>query len=242
MRNFTFLLFFFIVFNSNAQQDQFKINFDISFGSVNYHYDAIENPGYSFSSAQWNDTVHSLAYGHKYYTYYGLNALFHFGLQIPVFNNKVFSFGFRPKVGIGKLFQLSPNPKNVYDYYGWDFVDSKKISSISLDAELSVYLRYNLYTNHLIFSHISLYGGARYMYSHDNYLTPIIGVEYGQVSYSIGLYTHLFRMNYYREFSDGSTEVAKSFHEFGIRGNIFINNTKKKKAEEDKEETTTKVF
>lgn len=240
MRNFSFLIAFFVVLNTNAQQDKFKINFDISLGSVNYHYDAIENPGYSFSSAQWYDTVHSLAYGHKYYTYYGLNALFHFGFQIPILNNKVFSFGLRPKVGMGKLFQLSPNSKNTVDNYGWDVTDGRRISSITLDAELSMYLRYNLYTNHLIFSHISLYGGARYIYSHDNYLTPIIGAEYGKVSYSIGVYTHLFRMNYYREFSDGSTEVAKSFHEFGIRGNIFINNTKKKKTDDVKEETKSK--
>ncbi len=233
MRNLINFIAFFVVFTSYCQQDQLKINFDISLGSVNYHYDVIENPGYSFSSAQWNDTVHSLAYGHKYYTYHGLNALLHFGLQIPIFNNKVFSFGLRPKVGLGKLFQISPNPKNSYDYNGWDVIDNKRISSITLDAELSMYLRYNLYTNHLIFSHISLYGGARYLFSHDDYLTPIIGAEYGKVSFSVGVYTHLFRMNYYREFSDGSTEVAKSFHEFGIRGNFFINKPKKKKTEKE---------
>lgn len=207
---------------SISQEDEFKLNFDVNMGVVSYYYDVIENNGYSFSSQAWDDTVHNLNPVHANYSYVGVNALLHFGVHFPIIKKKNISFGFNPKVGIGRLIQISPRPSSYYDYYGYETEDSKRISSGSYDVEAFCYLQYNLLERFLLHESVRLYGGYRFIKSHDNYSTPVIGLEYSGETWSVGAYSHLFRMNYYREFSDGTKELAKRFHEAGLTLNYYL--------------------
>jgi hypothetical protein len=218
-----------------AQEDRFKFNVDLTVGFVSYTYDNIENGGYAFSNTQWEDTLHSLSFGHVYRNYIGLNTVIHGGLHIPIIKGKMFSFGVRPKVGIGRLFQVSPKPSEVVDDYGWEVEnDPKRITSMTFDATALAYARYNLFPKHIAHTHIAVLFGYRFLRSNDNYSTPIVAAEFGNNDFSIGAYTHLFRMNYYREFSDGSQEVAKSFHEFGLTFNYLIDKKEKPIKNEEK--------
>ncbi|PHR26231.1 MAG: hypothetical protein COA38_15360 [Fluviicola sp.] len=227
MKHLLFLLLILSSFSGNAQADEFKFNFDVTVGLVDYYYDEIENNGYSFSNVAWFDTVHSQQYEHVSYSYVGLNTLIHVGFHLPIVKGKQFSFGIRPKVGIGRLFQLSPKPGEVLDNYGWEIEnDPKRITSISLDATLNGYIRYNLYPKRLTYDHVALLVGYRFVRTKDNYGTPIIGGEYGRKDWSIGMYTHIYKLDYLREFSDGTTEIAKSIYEFGFTVNWFVGRKK----------------
>lgn len=223
MKQTLILIFVLMGFSIFAQEDRFNYNFDATLGAVTYSYDQIENNGYYFSSTQWEDTVHSLVFEHAYYKYLGLNAVVHAGLHIPIIKGKMFSFGVRPKVGVGRLFQFTPNPNNVVDENGWEIeYDPNRISSMTLDATVYGYARYNLFPKHISHTHVALLVGYRFIRSNDNYSTPVVAAEVGNRDFSIGAYAHLYRMNYYREFNDGTREVAKSFHEFGITVNYFL--------------------
>lgn len=212
-----------IGFSGKSQADKFKINVDITLGLVNYHFDEIESGISSFSNYSWIDTVYSQKYSHEGYYYSGLNTVLHAGFHIPIVKGKTVSVGIRPKVGIGRLFQVSPKPSKYTDTYGWgDGDDPRRITSGTADATLLAYLRYNLYPKHLTRDHVTMLLGYRFIRSKDNYHTPIIQVEYGQEFWAIGAYAHLFRIDYLREFSNGSTETAKSIHEFGVTFNLFL--------------------
>jgi hypothetical protein len=217
-------------FLTNAQADKFKFNFDITAGLVNYKFDEIQNNGYSFSNIQWQDTVHSHGFSHVSYIYNGINLMTHFGFHIPIVKGKEFSAGLRPKVGLGRLIQVTPKANQYTDQYGWEVEDPRKIRSFSADITALAYVRYNLYPKLSIDDHIILLGGYRYLLSKDNYGTPIIGVEYGREMWSIGFFAHLYKIEYLREFSDGTTEIAKSLHEFGITANFFLDRKKKNKS------------
>ncbi|NVK62930.1 MAG: hypothetical protein HWE22_00025 [Flavobacteriales bacterium] len=234
MRRVFFILVLLNAYTSFGQVDKFKYHFDLSFGFVQYNKDKIENSGYGFSSVQWNDTVHSLNFDHNYKTYLGLNAVVHAGLHIPIVKGKMFSTGMRPKVGIGRLFQIAPSPRNHTDIYGYEEEDSDRITSVTLDATLCWYLRYNLFVNHFQRSHITLLAGYRFVNTHDNYKTPILSAEYGKENWSIGAYAHLFKMEYYRQYSTGAIDVAKSHYEWGLTLNLLLERKEKPKKEAKK--------
>ena len=218
---FTLLLTYSFVFQ--AQEDQMQFNMDLTFGNVNYTYDEIENSGYYFSNQAWYDTVHSLGFEHVQYTYKGLNLMVQAGGHFPVWNNGEFSFGVRPKAGVGRLIQVSPLSNQVVDKYGWPIEnDPKRISSFSLSGEINGYFRYNMEPLLNAYSHLIILLGYRFMRSHDDYYTPTFGLEVGQEQWALGFYTHFNRYNYYREYSDGTREVAKSHHEYGFKINFFF--------------------
>lgn len=234
MKQLLVLLIIMSCSNVKAQEEKFKFNFDVTIGLVDYFYDDIENNGYSFSNVAWFDTVHSQNFDHVTYSYLGLNALVHVGFHLPIIKVKQFSFGIRPKVGIGRLFQVSPKPNEVTDEYGWPIAsDPKRISSLSLDATLNGYIRFNLSSGSFSSDHLALLVGYRFVSSNDRYGTPIITCEYGRKDWSFGLYTHLYKLEYLREYNDGSTEVAKSFYEFGINFNFFLDRKVKPKRKKE---------
>lgn len=226
MNRFLILVFLVVLGSKSwAQYDAFKFNFDLTFGYVKYTYDEVENAPHSYSNMSWSDTVHSLIYDHQQYRYTGVNAVFHAGLHIPVFKRERVSFGFKPKAGIGRLIQVSPSVSSI----GYGEVDSKRISSMTYDAELYVYLRFNHQPVLEMDLFTTLFGGYRLLRSNDNYYTPVVGFEFGQKYWAFSVYAHLTQMNYYRQYSDGSTEVAKKFYEFGMKANLFFGVRKKEK-------------
>lgn len=222
MKQFFFIIALLSTFASIGQEDRFKFNFDVAFGAVSYNFNEIKNSGYSFSNMQWNDTVHSTNYEHVYSNYLGLNAVLHAGLHIPIVKRNMFSVGIRPKIGIGRLFQVSPSANNAYDDYGYAIEDSKRISSATMDATFNIYLRYNLFEQLISRSHITALAGYRFIRSNDNYRTPVASIEYGKEHWSLGVYAHLYKMEYYRQYSTGAMEVAKNHYEWGITLNVLL--------------------
>lgn len=219
MKQLFFLYLVLISFSSVSQEDEFKFNFDVNIGLVSYYYNVIKIDNYYSESQSWDDTVYNMNPVLETFDYTGMNTMVHFGVHIPIVKKKVFSVGLNPKVGIGRLIQVSPQPSA---YINGSGEDPKRISSGSYDVEAFFYLQYNLYERFLLHESARLYGGYRFIKSHDNYATPVIGLEYSGEAWSVGLYSHLFRMNYYREFYDGTKELAKRFHEAGLTINYYF--------------------
>lgn len=187
-----------------SQEDKLKFNFDVNVGQVIYNYNLIQN--YSFQQ----------------FTYRGLNYLGHVGLHIPVYKSYYWSFGLNPKVGGGKLVQRSGSNKN-YNI-GNELLEGDKmnIDSYTFDGSLTAYARINMSDLIGIDSHFSFLAGYRYLQTKDTYSTPIIGFEIGQNWWSFEFYSHLISMHYYRQYTDGTKDIYKCFHELGVSLNFYL--------------------
>lgn len=243
MKSLFKILFITNCFASLAQSDRLKFNMDLNLGNITYYFNEIENSGYYFSNVSWNDTVHSLDYQHKEYNVMGVTPTIHIGLNIPIINNYVFSVGVRPKVGFGRIIQYLPKALDVSNDYGYEEeTDPHRISSFSTDVELNAYVKYNFEEKFRMESHITLLGGYRLVNAFDKYSTPMLCLEYGEKFWSIGFYSDLYRMTYYRKLSNGSVELAKSSHEIGFKVNLFLGKEKPRKdhTKKRKEKETVK--
>ena len=190
-----------------SQEDKLKLIFDVNVGHVLYNYNLIQN--YSFQQ----------------FTYRGLNYLGHVGLHIPVYKSYLWSYGLNPKVGGGKLIQRTDSNKN-YNV-GNELLegDRMNIDSYTFDGSLTAYARCNLtdLTDLIDFdAHVSILAGYRYLQSKDSYSTPILGFEIGQNWWSFEFYTHLISMHYYRQYTDGTKDIYKRFHELGVSLNFYL--------------------
>lgn len=219
MRKLFFIFILVPVFNSYAQPEKVSFNVGFSLGMLHYSYDEIQQQGFYFSNQAWFDTIHSNSYSHSKSSYYGMTIVLNAGIQIPVYRREMFSVGLRPRVGFGSLGQLSPKAPDQTETA--ENMDPKRLNSRVLEAALYLYTRFGVngkYDN----TYFTLYGGYRFISSKENYSTPVIGASIGHERWAIGLYAHLFSMNYYRELSNGSKEVAKSFYEFGFTTEFFL--------------------
>lgn len=212
MKRILLLFAFLPVFTFFSQKDELSFNMDLTFGSVNYSY---------------NDIIQYYTVSkHKKTEFFGLNAVVHAGVHIPVYKREQFSLGLTPKAGIGKLIHVRPRKIDIVDEMGWEIENDPRIlNALTLDLSLCAYARYGFFTRYQR-GHVSVYGGYRFLHSKDNYATPVIGFSVGQDHWAVGFYTHLIRMDYYRAFSNGSREVAKSFHEFGMTVDFYIHGKK----------------
>lgn len=216
------VLLLLIAFQGYAQKDRVKFVISPKFGYVPIRYDEIKQDYGVYSNSQTYSNVESTQSAHKQSLYKGLNFMVDLGFQIPVYRSDKFSVGVLPKVGLGHLFQLHPNPKESYDDFGWPVIDEKAIGSPSSEVQALLYARYSFNTGTLKQMEARLFGGYKLYKFQDRFLTPVVGGEFGWERFTFGFYYNILTQYYYRQLSNQTLETAKTIHEFGVNFNIYI--------------------
>ncbi len=210
MKNFILILFISSFSHLNAQLDQFKFDANLSFESVNYSYDEIKNNGITYHNGI---PLNSTFYNRFVTRYDCLNIMAHIGANVPFIVRNSWSLGFKPTIGYGRLFNYKDPSINMNDVPQKINNDDLYIKSSSLDAQACLYLRYNLENKTTLYGHLSVFGGCRYLNSYDNYAMPVFGIEYGQEMWGIDITGYFTKINYYRQLSNGDTEIAKRIYD-----------------------------
>lgn len=202
---------------SEAQQKRFQPDWGFSAGYIRYRTDDL-SAGTYYSSLSWNEEneLHGTNYVRRIVTYRCANLMLNFGAQVPVWNNGLFTAGLRFNAAMGGMFnavEVSVKDNGESSSYAPD--ELLPLTSLTLDGSLQSYLNVDLSQVSNLNTKLNLYGGYRFLNAYENYGMPVIGLGYETEKYALTFYGYFTEVIYYREFSNGTKEKARSNFDFG---------------------------
>lgn len=236
MKNLIILIF--LMLNGQLySQKTVLTDLDLSIESIQYQFNEIINSGGYYSNQSWNGDggVHSTNFLHKTTTLNCINVMPHLGFRIPVIKSKLLDVGITPYAGLGYLTSLGKQTYFEYDEpYSPYEEEEAKIKHLSLDLGIKGHLRLDLWKAFHGNGYISIYGGYRLLKTTELFSMPVMGVEYSQEKWAVGVKAHFTEYLWYRELSNGDLETAKRVYHLGaISFHYLIATSKRERALDD---------